>query len=460
MSSVSTQHPEYTAALERWRTTSDAAKGQEAVKCGGIRYLPDFIPPDEERYKAYKKRAYFLGVTGRTRDALTGMVFRKPANTEGVPSGLEFMLEDADGAGQSLDQVAKQATDQLQEKGRYVLLVDYPRADPDLDAETEAAMNLRPIIAAYEAEALINWKAETIKGRYQVTLAVLREQRDIAENEFDHSMETVYRVLRMRDGIYTQQLVRDDGAVIEEEYAPRMAGGAPFDYIPMHIIGSQNNRPDVDEAPLYDLAIVNIRHYQVTADHSENLFIHGQLTMGITTNLDSKEWKEMNPNGVTVGARKGIYLGAEGGLHSITAPESSSLRVALQDLREEMVAIGARLIQRGGQAETAEAARINASAEASTLDNLVGNLSEALEDCLEDAARFLGIDPDSVSYSLNREFWDGMLDPQSAMAIIQFGDSGIIARSDQRNMLRSGRLELPEGRSDEDIDSELAMQGV
>ena len=41
--------------------------------------------------------------------------------------------------------------------------------------------------------------------------------------------------------------------------------------------------------------------------------------------------------------------------------------------------LGARLVQRGGQAETAEAARINASAEASTLDTLVGNLSEALE---------------------------------------------------------------------------------
>ena len=458
-STVTTTHPEYDLALPLWRLVGDAAEGQDAIKAGTTRYLPQFVPPDEDRYRAYLQRAYFLGVTGRTRDALVGMAFRKSPETEGVPDSLEFALEDADGSGQSLVQLAKQGLGNGLEKGRHIYLVDYPETPEGIDAETEARLGLRPLIASYTAESLINWKAAVEGGRFLLTLAVLHEERDTSEDEFTHECENVYRVLRLREGVYTQTLYNDQGQVIVDEYAPRMAGGGTFDHIPLYIVGSQNNRPDVDEAPLYDLAVVNIAHYRNTADLEEAGYVVGQPTLHFDIGeMDQQTFDAYNKNGINFGSRTGV-ISQKGKLELVQAEDRTILLKLKEEKQQEMVAIGARLVQNGGQVETAEAARINAAAESSTLDNLVSNLSEALQDCLRDCARFVGVDPESVTFELNKEFWDGALDAQAAMAVIQFGDAGIIARSDQRDMLRSGRLELRDGRSDDDIDAEISTQG-
>ena len=174
--------------------------------------------------------------------------------------------------------------------------------------------------------------------------------------------------------------------------------------------------------------------------------------------MDQQTFDAYNKNGINFGSRTGV-ISQKGKLELVQAEDRTILLKLKEEKQQEMVAIGARLVQNGGQVETAEAARINAAAESSTLDNLVSNLSEALQDCLRDCARFVGVDPESVTFELNKEFWDGALDAQAAMAVIQFGDAGIIARSDQRDMLRSGRLELRDGRSDDDIDAEISTQG-
>lgn len=454
--SVSTVHPLYSASLSRWRSVRDSVDGQEAIKGGGELYLPaTFAKVDADRYLQYIMRAYWMGVTGRTKEALTGMVFRKPPTVD-LPPQLQLLIEDIDGAGQSLEQLAKEIVGDELTVGRYGLLVDYPSAPEGIDSETERRMGLRPTVAAYPAESIINWRFEGVNGKKQLTLVVLKEAvlKD-STDEFSHETEVVYRVLRLRDGIYTQQVYSEGGEVNTEEYAPRMAGGAPFDHIPFHIIGSTNNFPEPDVAPLFDLANLNIGHYQVTADHRENLFLHGQLTIGISTELDWETFKNANPNGVVVGARAGHFLGKGGSFTSVTAPESSSLRVALQDLEQQMLALGARLVSRGGQAETAEAARINASAEASTLDNLVNNTSEGIEAALEDMARFMGLNPESVQYKLNTQYWDQNISAQDLQAI-QAGVGVIYGGMDALDMIRAGRIYLRDDRGNETIMQDAA----
>ena len=456
MSNVSTIHPQYAAVLDTWTDTRSASSGQAVIKRARERYLPDFVPSDEERYAKYLQRAYFMGITGRTKQSMIGMIFRKPPVST-LPPQIEALREDIDGSGQSLEQLAKEAAGNLLDTGRHCFLVDYPRAEPGLSREDESRLALRPTIASYPAESLINWRFEGVKGKQTLTLAVLREVVEKDENdEFSHDYEITYRVLRLTDGVYTQQVYDEAGQPYEEPYIPRQAGGAPFDHIPLHIAGSENNLPDVDLPPLFEIAALNIAHYQITADHRENLFVHGQLTLGITSDMSWEEFQTANPDGVQVGARRGHYLGPNGGFQTATAPESGSLRVALQDLEMQMVALGARLVQRGGQAETAEAARINASAEASVLDVVTNNLSEAMEAALEDFALFVGAPAANVEYRLNTEFWESGLQPQALAAVIQARQQGLIAPSDALHMIRSGTITLRDDRTDEDIQQDVA----
>lgn len=452
---VTTKHPDYDNALYRVRLVRDFAKGDFAVKARRSAYLPEFSPPDDERYDQYIDRAYVLALTGRTKESLVGMIFRKTPEYE-VPDSMVPLMENIDGAGQSVEQLAKQAAGDLMETGRYAFLVDYPSVEDGTDSETERRLGARPVVASYPFESLINWRHDTVSGVRKLTLAVLVEEHDSDDDEFGHETVPVYRVLRLREGSYTQQLYDEKGEPLTDEYTPRMAGGAAFDHIPLHIIGSQNNLPDVDVAPLYHLAIINRAHYQTTADHRENLFIHGQITLGISSKQTWEEFQQANPDGVKVGARTGHFLGEGGSFTSVTAPESSSLRIALQDLEAQAVSIGAQLITRGGQAETAEAARINAGAEASALDTLTNNLSEGVEAALEDVARFMGENPDSVTYTLNTSFWESQLDAQSLQAVIAARQQGMIAGEDALTMIRQGRIQLAPDRDNQKILDDVA----
>jgi len=471
---VNTTHPDYDRSLRMVRWTRDACAGNDAIK-GGIRdtlvpisgssvsagyrdttnakrYLPaEFSDSSPARYQRYLDRAYFMGVTGRTRDALTGMIFRKPPVYE-APDQIQALFENIDGSGQSLDQIAKTAAADMMETGRYYFLVDFPQSDPDIDAETEARMGMRPVIAPYPFEALINWRFETVGTRQILVMAVLREIVEEPADEFDHTERVRYRVLRLRPGIgYTQQLYSDTGNALDEETVPRMAGGVPFDHIPLHIAGAQSNLPGVETPPLYDLAVVNIAHYRNIADIEESAFTIAQPMLHIDIGeTDEALWKSQNGDEVTLGSRHGIIT--KGGKAEIIQPASDSLLTEIKkDKESEMVMLGARLIQRGGSNETAEASRINASAEASTLDSLVSNLSEAIEAALEDVGLFMGVDPDSIEYALNREFWEPGIDPQTVMAIIQLGKSSVVGPADQLHMIRKGKIELIEGKTDEEI---------
>lgn len=450
---VTTVHPFYALAENRWKLVRDCIEGQDAIKRQGTGYLPaTFAEEDATRYNQYLERAYFMGVTGRTQAALLGMVFRKPPVYE-LPPAVEALIENIDGSGQSLAQMSKAMIADLLAIGRYGLLVDYPQADENLDAETERRLGLRPTIAAYPAESIINWRWEGVQGRKQLTLLVLAEDvPDPNDDEFSHDFETVYRVLRLRDGVYTQTIYNEEGKATSKEYAPRMAGGATFDRIPFHIAGSTNNYPHPDVAPLVDMAHLNIAHYQSTAELKENQFFSAQGTLHLDCgDMDSATFQQMNPNGVSVGRRTGIITSG-GGSASLLQGDSRQQDILATMAHEEkqMVAIGARLVQDGGQAQTAQAARIDASAESSTLDSLVNNASEAIEAALEDMARFVGADPEAVNYRLNTEFWEAGLSPQDLQAI-QAGVGKLYGALDAIEMIRAGRIYLRDDRDNNTI---------
>jgi hypothetical protein len=454
--SVTNVHPEYSIAFPLWEKVRAALAGDQAIKNGGTKYLPaEFALTDVPRYTAYKDRSYFIPATSQAHNSMLGMVFRKPATFE-LTQGIDPLLNNINNSGSSLEQFAKYAVSEVDSVGRFAILVDFPSTEGTLTRAQMAAGNIRPFLSAYYAESLINWKTETVDGNNLLTLAVLREQVDVSVNEFDHDFKYQYRVLRLTDGVYTQQLYNDSDTPLEEPRIILQGNGETFDHIPLHIAGAEDNGIGIDEPVLLGLAILNIAHYQTTADHRENLYIHGQLTIGVTTDMTSEQFKAANPNGVQVGARRGHFLGENGAFHTVTAPESSSLRVALQDIESQMISIGAKLIVKGGQAETAEAVRTNASAEASVLDNVVSNTSEAIKDALSDMARFLNESPDGIEYMLNKDFYDASIGTEQVNSITGLLTARLIAPQDAMYMVRTGKIELREDRTDEDIREDIA----
>lgn len=469
---VDTQHPDYRKFAQTWERVRSACEGQRSIKEGREKFLPkpnadiDGLDPtvrtgNDIRYRQYIERAVYTNFCGRTLAGLKGAAFRKDPEIE-IPSGLEYLLDDATGDGNGITQLAKDSLSEVLSVGRMGYLVDYPTVDKGLSAEQTRGLEAR--ILPYCAESVINWKAAAIVGRVKLVLVVLKETYNASDDEFSHEVMTQYRVLRLRDGVYTQEIYRKTGnditgkGVLESdgEVVPRNASGQSFDFIPFCFIGSTNNDAMVDPAPMESLAEVNIAHYRNSADIEENSFIHGQLTLGVTSSLSADQWKDANPAGIVVGARTGHFLGENGGFHSVQASPSSLTQQLMRDKEAQLVMLGAQLITDKNANETAKAAQLKHASEHSVLGDICGNISEAICKAIEWCGEFMGV-AGECEFEINRQFFDEGADPQMVMAAIQLYDREAIALSDLMDYGRKAGI-VSEDRTNEDIEEELSTE--
>ncbi len=459
---VSTQHPDYAKYFPVWTMTRDAVRGAVSVKEKKHKYLPvpDNSSGDERkgtetvRYRQYIKRALFTNFTGRTKNALVGAAFRKEPNVY-IPEGIDYLIDDATGDGLSLNQLAKDELSNLLETGRSVFLVDYPQADDNLTAEQVSQMDLKASIIPYTAEQVINWKTDVVNGKRLLTSVVIAENYLEPLDEFDHSSKVQYRVLRLKPDGYTQQIYREDEPYTNEFY-PKRADGSNWSEIPLIFVGSKNNDSTIDDAPLADIAEVNLAHYRNSADYEESCFLVGQPTLFITHSLSTEQFQSYNPQGVKLGSRAGHVLGETGSATLLQANENQLVMEAMKAKENQMIAIGARIITDQADRETAEAARIRFASENSVLGDLVYNLSEALEKCIRWVGDFMGVEANDAEFEINREFYDKNLDPQLIMSMIQLLDREIIAERDVFDRLKSGGVVHPE-RTLDDVRDERGM---
>jgi len=459
---VSTQNPDYSKYLPVWTQTRDAVRGSVAVKEKKHSYLPvpDNDSGDERkgtettRYRQYMKRALFTNFTGRTKNALVGAAFRKEPEIY-LPEGLEYLKYDATGDGLSMNQLAKDELANLMETGRSIFLVDYPQADENLSAEEVARLDLRASIIPFTAEQVINWKSDVVNGRKVLSSVVIAEYYLEALDEFDHSQETQYRVLRLTEEGYSQQIYREDVPYTNEIY-PKMADGSNWMEIPLVFVGSKNNDSTIDDAPLSDIAEINMAHFRNSADYEESCFLVGQPSLFLTHSLSYEQFQQYNPQGIKLGSRAGHVLGETGSANLLQADPNNLVMEAMKAKENQMVAIGARIITDRADRETAEAARIRFASENSVLGDVVSNLSEALEKCVMWVGMFMGVDTNDAQFEINREFYDKNIDPQLIMSMVTLLDREIVSEQDIFDRLKSAGVVDPD-RTLDDVREERGM---
>lgn len=447
--SVSAHHPQYNEHVLRWELVRDVVNSN--VK----NYIKDIEASDRVRNERYKDDARFTNFTGRTKNGLVGAVFRKDIMLD-LPTSIEYVIADVTGNNITLERLAQEVTGEVLQAGRYGLLVDYPASEDGLTAAEVANMNLRARVNKYKAESIINWQNTIINGQHMLTLVVLKEWVDsIAEDGFTWQTEIQYRVLRLIEGVYVQQIYNKEEKLVHE-YTPRDFSGASWDVIPFVFVGSEDNDPEIDNAPLYDLAALNIGHLRNSADYEESVHVTGQPTLMLSTSMSVEEFKSSNPNGIQIGSRRGHNLGPGGNALMLQASPNQLADVAMQRKEEQAVMIGARLVMPAGTNETAEAARIKHSGENSVLAIITHNVNDAIFQCLTWIMKFMTNEEvgDNVIFEISDQFFDTTIDPQLLIAQLQLFNNGILAAADIRGSLRKAGV-IEADRTDEDIDNEV-----
>ncbi|WP_192560275.1 DUF4055 domain-containing protein [Pseudomonas allokribbensis] len=467
MTDVTFTRPEYTAAQYRWRLVRDVRKGSETIKAAGDRYLPrpnaaDTSEDNKARYEAYKKRAVFYNATGRTKHSLVGAVFRTwPTLT--VPGALDYVARDVDGQGVSVYQQSQSVIGHLLEVGRHGLLVDYAAVVAGtVSRADELSGRARANIASYTAESIINWKTRQVGGQHLLSLVVLRETVDVDTNDGFGSEQVVqYRVLRLDStGMYTQEVWEEGSSKTSQvvaPFTPLNGAGRPWEVIPFQFVGSENNDTTIDDAPLYDMAEVNIGHYRNSADYEEAAYLVGQPQPWMA-GLD-EQWRDhMEKNGIFLGSRAPWILPVNGTCGVWQALPNTVAKEAMDAKKQDMVSLGARLIERGSAVKTATQADNDSAAEHSVLSLVVSNVSEAYSQCLEWMAEFVNA-PGEVVYKLNQDFSQITLDATILVALFNAVQGGKLPEGDFWQYLRDRGVINPE-KTDDEIRDELEAQST
>ncbi|WP_428945290.1 DUF4055 domain-containing protein [Pantoea sp. FN060301] len=468
MANFSHARAEYNDAAKSWQLVKDCVAGSRAIKDQGILYLPMPDPTNTSaenvaRYEALLKRAMFLNITGRTRQGLIGAVFRKTAEVD-LPDSVNYLIENASGDGTSLEQLSKEAVGEDLDTGRGGFFVDYPTSNaPEGTRPTRAqTAGKNAHIHLYEAMSIINWREDVIDGVRKLTLVVFAEHfNDDESDEFTFNVKKQYRALTLEGGTYRHRVWRESDAYESPllDVIPTSFTGKAFDHIPFYFFGAESNDARIDKAPLEDLAEVNVLHYGNSATVEESGFISSQPTLFFTTDISQDEFQQWNPGGIQIGSTCGYSLGKAGTATLVQANESQLALKLMQEKENQMLMIGARIVQQSGQNETAEAARIRYSSDNSVLGTIAGNVSEALKRAILDAQLYMSGQADMANtvFWLNQEFFDASLTSQDVLALIQSWQQGIIAKSDVRTKFRqTGWLEAD--RNDDDIDDERSQE--
>lgn len=437
--------------LPDYELIRDCIAGQRQIKKRGLKYLPD---PDEAepdlaarelRYKTYKERAVFYGVTGRTLRGLVGLVFDKDPSYE-IPPLLKPVKEDASGSGTTLDQQAQSSLFDVVGLGRCGLLTDYPRTvAPTTRADAEAG-NIRPSLIRYKPEQIINWRTRTVGARVLPSLVVLRETYVAEDDGYAETINEQFRVLRLTtDGFYEVEIHKRGALPTEltvDTYRPTDGKGKPFTEIPFSFIGAEDNDPSVDRPPLLDIAELNVAHYRNSADYEESVFVVGQPTpvlAGLT-----KQWVEEALKGrVRFGSRAAIALPVGGSAELLQAEPNALAFEAMGHKEKQMIALGAKLIENVGTVQTATEATQDNIMDNSVLGTAARNVSMAYRKCLNWAWQYMTgeivDDPEIIDYELNTDFAARTLSAQDRQQIVQTWIQGAITWEEMRwNLKRSG----------------------
>ena len=468
--SVTTEHFEYEEYKDVWEQIDDCVKGEKWVKAKREKYLPipnatDLSRENAVRYNQYLFRALYMNATGRTLAALVGAVFSKPTKIE-LPTNLDYLLTNADGNGLGLDQHARGSVEENVKKGRHGLLVDYPATDGPVTLSQRQQGEIRPYIIRYEAQDIINWRVKKVGAVNKICLVVLRERNENQDEFYNTNLYDSYRVLWLDDeGYYnvaTMNLKTDKYGEAEidegQDFKPRDANGQFLTEIPFKFVGSKDNDYTIDEPPMYDLSGANLSHYRNSADNEESSFITGQSTLILSTEQSAEELAQNNPCGISIGSRSAIVLGQGDSAELLQAEPNNLPRANMQDKREEMIQLGARLAT-PSQNQTAEATRINYGAETSQLSIIVSNENEAYSDCIRWCSLFEdgNLDPEFI-FELNSNFIFESMSAQDLTAWMNGVQQGMFALDDLLNMMRKSGM-LDESRSNEDILDDIEISG-
>lgn len=450
--SVKDFHKDYAKFAPKWQRCRDVVAGQDAIyeACfKSFKYLPALLGETNTEYKARLERTAFYNASWRTLAGFVGMLFRTPPTIE-APDKIKELLKDVTLTGVSFDMLAQDTALEDLEVSRVGILVDHPqqviRDDGSRLSVAEAeALNLRPTMQLYKAEAIRNHYSRRIKNKSVLAQVRLTEEAEIQIDEFTVDYELQIRVLDLDpEGYYRQRLYKEEsGEQIGSDIYPTM-NGKKMTEIPFYFVGPDGIEPGFDDPILIDLFDLNIKHFQVSADYEHACHMTALPTPWVTGYSDQPGLDgTIRPTTFRIGSSTAWVFPdhqTQVGFLEYQGGGLDALDTNIKGKERQMAAIGARMLapEKAGT-EAAQTLMMRHNGEYSILGGIANAVSAGLTQALNMFAKWAGVDTE-CKFEINRNFIPMGADPATISAWVAAVQAGLLSEASAFELFKKADL--------------------
>lgn len=387
--------------------------GKETMKAAGTTYLPKLPAESRANYEHRLDSAVFKPIYPRTINKAVGKAFIKGMNVTTLPE-FERILDNADGAGTSLETFSKELLKDAIHFGITYLLVDYPVTTPNATLADERASGAFPYFVNIKPTSILDLR--TGYNGAKVEVLYLRFMESIEEfdatfnaTEIDQVKEFILMKDEFENDYVTFNIYRKDENNDVYLYDTNIL--MTIDYIPLIPVYGNKVSSFIGEPALMELAEQSISHWVAYANY-RNLADFTAIPL-----LQVKGLKQNpNENGeieeFVVSPNMAYMLESDGELKyaEVTGTGLSKLLEGIHDLEASMSASGLELtsVTPGGvgpsNAETATGRIIDEAESNSILKSIVKDLTWSIYWAFVIAGELIQIDTTETTVDIDSTY--------------------------------------------------------
>jgi hypothetical protein len=354
------------AISETWPMI-DALLGKTgAMRKAGKLLLPQWPNESDDSYKVRLNNSVLHPVFSRTVQIMAAKPFIQDMKMEpSLPSSLELIEKDCDLFCTGLREFFADRFAECLSHGITGVLADYSGKGGKTVAEEKQA-GARPYLCHYAPQSILGWRVEN----NQLSQIRLMESVTEPDGQWGEITFNQVRVLTIGAWQIYRKNEKDEWVLFDE-------GTTSLDVIPFTFLYGNKKGFGVGESPLVDLAYQNVEHWQSCSDQQSILHV-ARVPILFARMFGNKE--------ITIGAGCATSSEAEGAdlryvEHSGAAIAAGS--EAIKQLEERMLHAGAELLTKREGKTTATQVLSENEANRSTLQNIVVEFEEGIEQCLK-----------------------------------------------------------------------------
>jgi hypothetical protein len=434
----------YLEMSERWQPMLVCMGGTQAFRENAGALLPIEPKEDEAAWKRRVSHAVLSPFTMRIADQAAGLIMRKPIQLEPQEEGGEVdeywseWIKDVDGYGTDLDAFARRVVLNSLLLGHSAVLVDFPSTEPAENLLQERQLGLRPYFLEVRADQILGWRKEADSPLAPINQIRISEYVTEAVGMFGD--KAVHQIRVLERGAWSIWRKGEDGWALYQQ------GSTSLPVIPLAVTYSNKVSELLSTPPLLPLANLNILHAQRQADLQHALHVAALPVMYLKAYEDTD-------NEIALSANSAILL-PENGEVGYAEPASSafdSQQNFITEMENQMRNLGiSTLFSQTYVGETAEAKAMDRSDSDSMLSVVSQDLENALQNAIDMAATYVGIEAPKVCVS--RDFDLQKLDGAQVGQYMSMWTQGAITHQTLLEILSRGEI-LPEI----DVESEIEL---